>query len=61
MKLKGKAVKYLINRDKEGMESSRIAIGLHVSKRRVNQIWREYSETGEIPQIGKNPAGRKRV
>src|SRR3989338_11299964 len=25
-----------------------------ISIRRVNQVWKEYNETGEIPEIGKN-------
>ena len=27
---------------------------LKISKRRVNQIWKEYCERGEIPEMGKN-------
>ena len=31
----------------------------HISVRRVDQVWKEYNETGEIPKIGEN-IGRPR-
>jgi putative transposase len=59
MKLTKKKVKYLIRWKERGKSSREIGIELHVSKRRVNQVWKEYIETGEIPEIGKN-LGRPR-
>ena len=39
---------------KEGESSSVIARSLGISVRRVNQVWREYKDTENIPIIGKN-------
>ncbi len=54
MKLTKKKLRYLIRWKKRGKTSREIAMELKISKRRVNQIWKEYMETGEIPEIGKN-------
>ena len=59
MKLTKKKVKYLIRWKERGKSSREIGIELHISKRRVNQVWKECRETGEIPEIGKN-LGRPR-
>lgn len=44
----------MIRRKEEGMSSRDVALGIKVSKRRVNQVWRMYLEAGEIPVIGGN-------
>ena len=53
MKLTLKKVKWLIRRKEEGMSSSIIARALKITIRRVNQVWKQYLETGTIPAIGK--------
>jgi putative transposase len=54
LKLTPKKLKYLIKKKEEGMLSRTIAEDLKISKRRVNQIWKEYREKGTIPIIGEN-------
>jgi putative transposase len=54
MKLNQKKIRYLIRKKQQGLLSSTIAVHLKVSKRRVNQIWREYNTTGILPINGQN-------
>ncbi len=54
MKLTKKKVNWLIRRKKEGMRSKKVGLGIKVTKRRVNQVWKMYRERGEIPVIGEN-------
>lgn len=44
----------MIRRKEEGESSSVIARSLGISVRRVNQVWREYKDTENIPIIGEN-------
>ena len=59
MKLTKKKVRYIVRWKDRGKSSREIARKLKISKRRVNQIWKEYRERGEIPEIGRN-VGRPR-
>ena len=52
MKLTKRRVNWLIRRKTQGMSSTKVGLGIKVTKRRVNQVWKMYKETGEIPVIG---------
>jgi hypothetical protein len=54
MKLTVKKIRYIINNKKKGESSELIRKDMKISKRRVEQIWKFYSETGKEPIIGKN-------
>ena len=54
MKLTVKKIRYIINHKKKGESSESIRKDMKISKRRVEQIWKFYSETGKEPIIGKN-------
>jgi putative transposase len=49
----------LVNHKKKGESSEAVAKDMKLSKRRVEQIWKEYRETGKEPVVGKN-LGRPR-
>ena len=52
MKLTKKKIRWII-RQKEKKESSGIIAKIqHITRRRVNQLWKQYRSTGEIPIIG---------
>lgn len=44
----------MINHKKKGESSGMIAIDMKISRRRVEQIWKQYKETGVVPNIGIN-------
>ena len=54
MKLTIKKIRYIINHKKKGKSCETISINMKISKRRVEQVWKYYSETGKEPIIGKN-------
>ncbi len=54
MKLNKKRIRWLVNQKKKGESSDAIAKNMKLSKRRVEQIWKEYRETGKDPAVGKN-------
>jgi putative transposase len=54
MKLNKKKIRYIINHKKRGESCETISKDIKISKRRVEQIWKEYRETGEEPVVGKN-------
>ncbi|MDG6219197.1 MAG: IS481 family transposase, partial [Candidatus Thermoplasmatota archaeon] len=54
MKLNPRRIRYLIRKKKQGVSSKTIAFQLKISKRRVNQIWYDYNQTGKEPIIGRN-------
>ena len=54
VKLNRRKIRYIINHKKKGESCKTIAIDLKISTRRVEQIWKEYNETGNEPVIGKN-------
>nr|WP_052297390.1 helix-turn-helix domain-containing protein [Methanotorris igneus] len=56
-KLNDKKIRKIIRWKEKGFETSRIAKKVGVTPRRVQQIWKEYKETGEIPKIKRR--GRK--
>lgn len=52
MKLSKKKIRWII-RQKEKKESSGIIAKIqHITRRRVDQLWKQYRETGIIPLIG---------
>ncbi|HID98512.1 MAG TPA: IS481 family transposase, partial [Thermodesulfobacteriaceae bacterium] len=54
MKLNKRKIRYIINHKKKGESCAIIAKDIKISTRRVEQIWKEYYETGEEPIVGKN-------
>jgi transposase len=54
MKLTVKKIRYIINHKKKGESSESIRKDMKISKRRVEQIWKFYSETGKEPIIAEN-------
>ena len=61
MKLNQKKIRYLIRKKEQGLSSSTIAVHLKVSKRRVNQIWREYNTAGILPINGQKVGRPKKA
>src|SRR3989338_6669214 len=59
MKLNKTKLLETIRRKNNGGTSYQARKIAHISVRRVDQVWKEYNETGEIPKIGDN-AGRPR-
>jgi len=52
MKLTKKMLQWIIRR-KENTESSGVIAKIeHITRRRVDQLWKQYRETGVIPKIG---------
>ena len=60
MKLNKKNIRYIIRHKKKGESCATIAKDIKISKRRVEQIWKEYQETGEEPIIGNNQGRPKK-
>lgn len=54
MKVTKKKVRYILLHKKKGESSDTIGKDMKISKRRVNQVWKEYNETGKEPIIGNN-------
>jgi transposase InsO family protein len=54
VKLNKRKIRYIINHRKKGESSGTIAVDMKISKRRVEQIWKQYKETGKEPKIGIN-------
>jgi putative transposase len=54
VKFNRRKIRYIINHKKKGVSCKTIAIYLKISTRRVEQVWKEYNETGNEPVIGKN-------
>jgi transposase InsO family protein len=52
VKLTPKKVRWLIRHKEDGMSSRDVAVALKITPRRVNQVWKIYRDTGEIPVIG---------
>ena len=57
MKLNGKKIRWIIAQKLKGESTSTIAEIQGISARRVQQIYKEYAETGQLPQVG-NSLGR---
>ncbi len=53
MKLTAKKIQYIVRHKKKGESSDAIGKDMEISMRRVNQVWKEYRETGKEPVIGK--------
>ena len=54
MKLNGKKIRWIIAQKLKGESTSTIAEILGISARRVQQIYKEYIETAQLPHIGNN-------
>jgi len=66
VKLSKRKIRYIINHRKKGESCETIAVDMKLSRRRVEQIWKQYKETGKEPKIGikmgrpKNPYDPKK-
>ncbi len=54
MKLNKTRIRWLINQKKKGRSSDEVSKDMKLSKRRVEQIWKDYRGTGKEPVVGKN-------
>jgi len=54
VKLNKRNIRYIINHKKKGESSKAIAKDIKISRRRVEQIWKEYKETGVEQVLGMN-------
>lgn len=54
VKLNGKKIRWIIVQKLKGESTSTIAAIQGISARRVQQIYKEYVDTGQLPQIGNN-------
>ncbi len=54
MKLTPRKIHWIINHKKKGESSAAIGKDMKISTRRVEQIWKEFSETGKEPVLGKD-------
>ncbi|AAM03804.1 integrase [Methanosarcina acetivorans C2A] len=54
VKLNGKKIRWIIAQKSKGESTSTIAEIQGISARRVQQIYKEYVETGQLPQVGIN-------
>jgi putative transposase len=61
VKLDEKAIKWIIREKKKGTPTRIIAEIEGISTRRVNQIYRQYKETGEIPELRKPGRPKKNL
>jgi len=60
VKLSPGKVRWIINQKKKGVNTTEIAKVQKVTTRRVQQLWKEFCDTGEIPAIGQN-IGRPKI
>ena len=61
VKLDEKAIKWIIREKKKGTPTRIIAEIEGISTRRVNQIYKQYVETGEIPRLKKPGRPKKEL
>jgi hypothetical protein len=54
VKLNGKNIRWIIAQKSKGESTSTIAKIQGISPRRVQQIYKEYVEIGQLPQVGIN-------
>src|SRR5690606_19651637 len=59
MKLNKTKIRYILRQNRKGVSTKEIARDVKVSQRRVQQIIKEYKETGKEPVLGGN-VGRPR-
>ena len=59
MKLNKTKVRYILRQNRKGVATKEIARDVKVSQRRVQQIIKEYNETGQEPVLGEK-VGRPR-
>jgi putative transposase len=57
MKLNKRKIHWIIREKKKGVTTSEIAGDMKISRRRVQQVWKQYLDTGIEPVIGKDIAG----
>ena len=61
MKLDEKTIKWIIREKEKGTPTRIIAEIEGISTRRVNQIYRQYKDTGEIPKLRKPGRPKKEL
>jgi len=61
VKLDEKAIKWIIREKEKGTPTRTIAEIEGISTRRVNQIYKQYKETGKIPKLRKSGRPRKEL
>ncbi len=54
MKLNKTKVRYILRQNRNHVSTKEIALDLKVSQRRVQQIIKQYKETGQEPILGEN-------
>jgi len=52
MKLNERRVHWLIRQKQKGVTSKDLAVTMKLSRRRVEQIWKRYRDTGQEPLVG---------
>lgn len=52
MKLNKRRVNWLIRQEQKGVTSKDLAVTMKLSRRRVEQIWKRYRDTGQEPLVG---------
>ena len=61
MKLDEKAIRWIIREKERGTPIKQIAEIEGITRQRVNQIYKQYKETGEIPKIKKPGRPKKEL
>ena len=56
-----KKIDWIIRWKKNGKQTKEIAIAQKISRRRVQQLYKEYKRTGKIPMLKKNRRPKKRL
>lgn len=59
MKLDQRKIHWIIRQKQKGVTTKQIALDMKISRRRVQQIWKIYTEGGREPILGEN-MGRPR-
>jgi putative transposase len=59
MKLDQRKIHWIIRQKQKGVTTKQIALDMKISRRRVQQIWKNYAESKQEPAIGEN-MGRPR-
>jgi putative transposase len=54
LKLNKRKIHWIIREKKKGVTTSEIARYMKISRRRVQQVWKQYLDTGIEPVIGKD-------
>jgi hypothetical protein len=60
VKLSRKKIRWIVAQKLKGESTSTIAEIQGISARRIQQVYKEYVETGQLPQVGTNPGRSKK-